>query len=116
VKRLTRIGGIVVGLGTGAVAALWLLKDKITGPPPAPVFPENAPAFRVAPPSIGGDDGDLIRIKGIGPVFAGRLSEAGIDGIAALAAADPAAIADRIGVPAARVEEWIAAARVLTDG
>jgi predicted flap endonuclease-1-like 5' DNA nuclease len=113
-KRLTRIGGIVVGLGAGAVAALWLLKDKITGPPPAPVFPESAPTFRVAPPSQGG--GDLTVIKGIGPVYAGRLAECGIDGLEALAAADPAAVADRIDVPATRVEEWVAAARALADG
>jgi predicted flap endonuclease-1-like 5' DNA nuclease len=113
-KRLTRIGGIVVGLGTGAVAALWLLKDKITGPPPAPAFPESAPAFRVAPPAEG--DADLTAIKGIGPVYAGRLAEAGIDGLAALAAADPDAIADRIDVPLVRVEEWVTAARALADG
>ena len=112
-KRLTRIGGIVAGLGAGAVAALWLLKDKITGPPPAPVFPENAPAFRVAPPSDA--DADLTTIKGIGPVYAARLTEAGIDGLAALAGADAAAVADRIDVPVARVEEWVDAARALAD-
>jgi predicted flap endonuclease-1-like 5' DNA nuclease len=113
-KRLTRIGGIVVGLGAGAVAALWLLKDRITGPPPAPVFPDDAPAFRVAPAA--GEEGGLTTVKGIGPVYAGRLAEAGVGDLDALAAADPAGIADRIGVPVSRVEEWVAEARALIDG
>jgi predicted flap endonuclease-1-like 5' DNA nuclease len=105
---------MVAGIGAGAVAALWLLKDKITGPPPAPDFPERAPAFRVAPPSEA--DADLTAIKGIGPVYAARLAEAGVDGLAALAGADPADLAGRIDVPVARVEEWVGAARALADG
>jgi predicted flap endonuclease-1-like 5' DNA nuclease len=115
-KRLARIGGIIAGLGAGVLAALWLLKDKIAGPPPAPSFPDEAPRFRVPPetPPPAGED-DLTKVKGIGPVYAARLADAGVSTFADLAALDPVALAERIEAPPGRVEDWIAQARSLAE-
>jgi len=52
-------------------------------------------------------DADLEEITGIGPTYAERLREAGIADIGALAAADPADLAERADVPASRVEDWV---------
>jgi polyhydroxyalkanoate synthase len=52
-------------------------------------------------------DGDLESVNGIGPTYAERLREAGIDGLAALAAADPEAVAEAAEVPVSRAEDWI---------
>jgi len=46
-------------------------------------------------------------IKGIGPTYAGRLSDAGIETVDDLAAADAADVAERVDVPEGRLEEWI---------
>ena len=51
--------------------------------------------------------GDLESIDGIGPTYAERLREAGIDGPAALADADPEAVAEAAEVPVSRAEDWI---------
>jgi predicted flap endonuclease-1-like 5' DNA nuclease len=117
-KRIARLGGVLVGLGAGVVAALWLLKDKIAGPPTAPVEPAEAPRFRVAsvPAAPGLPADDLSAIKGIGPVYSARLAEAGIESFAALAAADAAALAEQIDAPTAQLEDWIAQAQGLVVG
>lgn len=115
-KRLTRIGGSLVGIGAGAVALLWLLKDRLSGPAPAPVGTDTAPGFRVAPtptatPTATADD--LGEVKGIGPVYRERLAEAGIDTFAALSAASADAVAEAAGVAAERATDWIDQARGL---
>jgi len=116
-KRIARLGGVLVGLGAGVVAALWLLKDKIAGPPTAPVEPAEAPRFRVAPvPGAELPADDLTAIKGIGPVYAARLADAGIERFAALAAADAPALAELIDAPVAQLEEWITQAQALVVG
>ena len=51
--------------------------------------------------------GDLQSIDGIGPTYAERLREAGIDGLAALAAADPEAVAEATDVSVDRAEAWV---------
>ncbi len=50
-------------------------------------------------------------VKGIGPTYAGRLSDAGIDTVADLAEADASAIAAAADVPESRVADWIERAR-----
>jgi predicted flap endonuclease-1-like 5' DNA nuclease len=50
-------------------------------------------------------------LKGIGPAYAERLADAGIDTVAALAAADADAVADDIDVSAKRVSRWIERAK-----
>jgi predicted flap endonuclease-1-like 5' DNA nuclease len=118
-KQFAKIGGMIVGLGAGVVAALWLLKDRIAGPATTPVGPADAPAFRVAPPvepaPVPPAD-DLTGIKGIGPVYAARLGEVGIASFAALAAGDAADLAERIDAPEGQVADWIAQAQDLVAG
>jgi predicted flap endonuclease-1-like 5' DNA nuclease len=46
-------------------------------------------------------------IKGIGPAYAERLSEAGVDSVADLAAADAETLADAIELSPKRVGRWI---------
>jgi large subunit ribosomal protein L21 len=113
-KRLGRLGGVLVAIGAAVAGALWLLKDRIAGPPPAPVIPEEAPGFRVAPAepeaaAIAAPD-DLSDVTGIGPVYMARLGEVGISTFAALAAADAAAVAEAAGVNEERAADWIAQA------
>lgn len=115
-NRVAKIGGVITGLGAIAVAALWLLKDRITGPAPAPVAPSDAPRFRVAPPppvQAPAAADDLSAVKGIGPVFKARLATAGITTFAGLAAADPEVVAEYIGASHSQVEDWISQAAAL---
>ena len=58
---------------------------------------------------------DLQLIEGIGPAYAERLRNAGIETIGALAAADAETLAAEIDVPATRVTEWIEHAIDLAD-
>lgn len=51
--------------------------------------------------------GDLQDIKGIGPAYADRLSEVGIESIAELADADFEAVAEEAGLAPGRVEQWV---------
>lgn len=78
---------------------------------------EPAPAAQVtvAPPAV---PDDLTQIKGIGPVYAQRLQEAGLATYAALAAASPQQVADVVGRKswqAADPADWIAAAAQMAD-
>jgi predicted flap endonuclease-1-like 5' DNA nuclease len=50
---------------------------------------------------------DLEEIKGIGPAYADRLREAGVEDVADLAAADAADLADRTDLGEGRVGKWI---------
>lgn len=55
------------------------------------------------------DDGHdhVESISGIGPAYAKRLGDAGIESVAQLAAADADALADETGVSAKRIGRWI---------
>lgn len=50
---------------------------------------------------------DLEDIKGIGPAYAGRLREAGVESVADLAGADIEVLADETDIAASRIENWI---------
>jgi predicted flap endonuclease-1-like 5' DNA nuclease len=54
---------------------------------------------------------DLIRVKGIGPVFAERLVGAGIDSLAKLTALSAPELADILEIPDARAETILTAAK-----
>ncbi|MFC7068377.1 helix-hairpin-helix domain-containing protein [Halobaculum lipolyticum] len=56
---------------------------------------------------------DLRAIDGIGPTYAKRLANAGVDTFAALAAADADRVAEAANTSASRATEWIAAAERL---
>ena len=69
------------------------------------------PAKRITMPSVPRDD--LTEIKGIGPVFARRLADAGITTFAALAKSPPDYLRDVTrATSVARPEDWIAQARL----
>lgn len=46
-------------------------------------------------------------VRGIGPAYASRLSDTGVETVADLAAADPAVLADSVAVAESRVERWV---------
>lgn len=50
---------------------------------------------------------DLQDVKGIGPTYAERLREAGVEGVDDLAGGDAAAIAEASGIAESRVQKWI---------
>ncbi|PSP53381.1 hypothetical protein BRC74_04290, partial [Halobacteriales archaeon QH_7_68_42] len=54
-----------------------------------------------------GEGVDLEEVKGIGPAYADRLRDAGIEDVAALAAADAADLAERSDMGEGRLEKLI---------
>lgn len=100
--------GAVAGLA--AIAAI--VRARLAGPAPlglpAPEAGEAAPAPEATLPAD-----DLEAVSGIGPVYRGRLAEAGITTFAALASADPAVVVAATGVPPERVADWAAQAAAL---
>jgi predicted flap endonuclease-1-like 5' DNA nuclease len=54
-----------------------------------------------------GTDADLEEIKGIGPTYADRLREAGVEGVAELATADATEVAAASDIAESRVQKWI---------
>jgi predicted flap endonuclease-1-like 5' DNA nuclease len=114
VKRCARVGGVVVGVAATAAGLFWLLKDRMSGPPRIPLdepspFPAPSPAPG-EPPHV---PDDLSEVKGIGPVYRARLTEAGMATFAALATADPATVAGHAGVTERMAADWIAQASAL---
>jgi predicted flap endonuclease-1-like 5' DNA nuclease len=117
VKRLAKTLGLLAGIGT----VLWVMRDRLVSLTVARE-PEH-PSFRVPTPSepppvpqptATAEPDDLTEITGIGPVFAGRLSGAGIRTYADLAEAPAALVAAATGASESRAREWIAAAATRT--
>ncbi len=112
-KRILQIAGVAAA--AAAVAAF--VKNRLVPEPqhldgPAPPFRVAEPGRAAVRPDTAADD--LTEIHGIGPVYAGRLTESGIASFAGLAAADAAAIAEIAGVSDDLAAEWIAAAGELS--
>ena len=99
----------VIGLVGGAAAILWAVRDRFvsvaTSREPEP------PTFRA--PSAGASQSIEV-IDGIGPVFATRLTEAGMEYIASLADASPDSVAEAASVSVARARSWIEQAQQYT--
>ncbi|WP_336361551.1 DUF4332 domain-containing protein [Haladaptatus sp. ZSTT2] len=55
------------------------------------------------------------RLDGIGPTYKERLHDAGISTVSQLAAADPAALAERLGISDSRVLSWVEQAQQLSS-
>ena len=58
---------------------------------------------------------DFERIDGVGSAYADRLREADVPDLAALAAADPDELAERVGLSRSRVEAWIEQAAEIVE-
>jgi predicted flap endonuclease-1-like 5' DNA nuclease len=97
-KKLAKILGII----GAALAVVWAMRDR---------FISVATSREPEPPQFKGDEPPLSppvdTIEGIGPVFAKRLSEAGIGDVDSLASASPDRVAEAAGVSAARARTWI---------
>ncbi|MFC7227552.1 DUF5305 family protein [Salinirubellus salinus] len=65
--------------------------------------------------SGGGGVDDLRSLRGVGPTYAARLREAGIDGPADLLEADPDRVAEEAGIPTEGVETLVERARNLVE-
>ncbi|MGD2060823.1 MAG: helix-hairpin-helix domain-containing protein [Acidimicrobiia bacterium] len=97
-KKLAKILGLV----GGALAVIWAMRDR---------FISVATSREPQPPQFKAEDATtsppVDTIEGIGPVFAKRLSEAGIGDVASLASANPDRVAEAASVSAARARTWI---------
>ncbi len=96
-RKVTKIVGFVGGV----IAVIWAMRDRFisvaTSREPQP------PTFRTTPaPGVPVD-----QIEGIGPIFAQRLTDAGLGDVASLASASPDRVAEAAGVSAARARNWI---------
>jgi predicted flap endonuclease-1-like 5' DNA nuclease len=126
IKRLLKLAVLVAVIG----AIAYVLRDHLV---PAPEGPTTAPPkFRVAPehhateaeeaagevvdevPVAPLPSDDLTDVKGIGPVYFGRLVEAGITTLADLATATPADVAGWAGVTEDTAVDWIDQAKNLS--
>jgi len=98
-KRVAKVIGFVVA----AIALVWAMRDRFisvaTSREPEP------PAFKAEPPPPRAVTVDSL--DGIGPVFAERLTTAGLGTVDALAKASPDRVTEAAGVSAARARTWI---------
>jgi predicted flap endonuclease-1-like 5' DNA nuclease len=99
-KNLIRIGGALAGLG----AAIWAMSDRLL--PSPEIHDEPPPLFRVPP-----QPDDLTQIKGIGPVKAAQLNDAGVDTFAELAAMPVDMLATVVGTSVTTATRWSKDAR-----
>ena len=113
-KKVFRFIGVLAGLAT----VIWVMRDRFISLA-LPREPEP-PAFRVAPHAPPVEEpaprkDDLTIIKGIGPVYAARLVNAGVTSLAKLGKANAGAVAASIDVPEGRVGDWIKEAAFLNS-
>jgi predicted flap endonuclease-1-like 5' DNA nuclease len=106
-KRVTKVAGFV----GAALALIWAVRDRFISV--AASREPQPPAFRIAPTDTHARV-PVDAVEGIGPVFAGRLTDGGLDEIAKLASATPDLVAETAGVSVARAKTWIEGARELT--
>lgn len=99
VKKLVKAAALVAAIGV----ILWAMRDRFISI--ATSREPEQPTFR----THGGVGVDAV--DGIGPVFAQRLTSAGIADIDQLAAASPDSVAEAAGVSVARARSWIDQAR-----
>jgi predicted flap endonuclease-1-like 5' DNA nuclease len=97
-KRATK----VIGFIGGVLAVIWAMRDRFIS---VATSREPQPPHFKSPDSASSAPVDAI--EGIGPVFAKRLTEAGIDDVESLGSASPDQVAEAAGVSAARARNWI---------
>lgn len=97
-KKLAKM----IGLVAGVAAVVWAMRDRFvsvtTSREPEP------PVFRT-PSTTKTSKVDVV--DGIGPVFAKRLTDAGIADLLTLSEASPDSVAEAAGVSSARARAWI---------
>jgi predicted flap endonuclease-1-like 5' DNA nuclease len=79
--------------------------------PEPEVEPDTDAEDAVKGTDTGSVDADLEDIKGIGPAYAERLREAGVEGVGGLADADVTAVAAESGIAESRIQKWVDRAR-----
>lgn len=84
---------------------VWLTREHLL--PTPRVIDDEHPHFRSTPPAPAAEHDDLTEIKGIGPVYAGRLAEEGIRSFRGLSEIDAATIAATVGTTEQAVADWI---------
>jgi predicted flap endonuclease-1-like 5' DNA nuclease len=99
----------VLGLVGGAAAVVWAMRDRFISV--ATSREPEAPSFRTSAGE--GSEHTIDTVDGIGPVFASRLTDAGLDTVSRLATASPDKVAEAAGVSAARARSWIEQAEAL---
>ena len=105
IKKLSQFAGFV-----GLVAAVvWLTREHLLPTPHVPHEPP--PHYRSTPPPPEAAPDDLTEIKGIGPVYAGRLEVLGITTFRALSESDQRVIADSLGISNNAAAGWISQAQ-----
>ena len=104
-KKLAKILGLI----GGAAAVIWAMRDRLVSV--ATSREPEVPSFRA--PAEGGGGLSIETVDGIGPVFASRLADAGLDTVNNLAVASPDKVAEAAGVSAARARSWIEQAQAL---
>ncbi|HEX9855365.1 MAG TPA: helix-hairpin-helix domain-containing protein [Acidimicrobiia bacterium] len=111
-RRLLRVAGVAAALG----ALAWWMRERLLPPPlvdtePPPPFRGASPVSADAPTASGRG---LEAVRGIGPVYAGRLASIGIGSLEALADAEASFVAAELEIPAGHVADWIAQAAALS--
>jgi predicted flap endonuclease-1-like 5' DNA nuclease len=95
-KKLAKALVLVAALG----AVVWAMRDRFVSI--ATSREPETPTFRTHP-----DAAPVEVIDGIGPVFAQRLTSAGIADVEQLATASPDSVSEAAGVSVARARTWI---------
>ncbi len=105
-KKLFRFAVLIAAAAT----IVWLTRENLL--PRPRVTDDPRPHFRSSPPPPPAQDpDDLTEIKGIGSVYAARLTDEGIQTFGNLADADPATVAESAGTSEDIADGWIAQAR-----
>ncbi len=110
-KKLFRFAVLIAAAAT----IVWLTRENLLPRPrvtddPRPHF-RSSPPPPPPPPPPAQDPDDLTEIKGIGSVYAARLTDEGIQTFGNLADADPATVAESAGTSEDIADGWIAQAR-----
>ncbi len=108
-----------IGFFAAALAVVWLIwlrrQKRELSPPPMIVERRQKVEIEQAHKEQPVVADPLERIKGIGPVYATRLNEAGVMTFAQLAASDPSVIGDITGATTGAAANWIQDARELME-
>ena len=102
--RFIRFVTTVAGVGL----LVWLMRDRMVNLPVR--TDESFPVFRSSPPVHEPPHEDVTAITGIGPVFAERLAEVGIDSVVDLSTAPAITVAAAAGVSEQIATDWISQA------